>query len=54
MNEANGCGIRVLAIDEEAEMLTRIADILEGAGHACQCARDAEGRSKRPPARSPI
>lgn len=42
MNEASGCGMIVLAIDEEAEMLTRIANILEGAGHACQCARDAD------------
>ena len=42
MNEVCGCGMTVLAIDEEAEMLTRIATILEGAGHACQCASDVE------------
>jgi DNA-binding response OmpR family regulator len=42
MNEACVCGMTVLAIDEEAEVLTRIAGILEGAGHACQCVSNVD------------
>ncbi len=31
----------ILVIDDEAASLGQIAGILEGAGHACQCAQDA-------------
>jgi len=31
----------VLVIDDETASLNQIASILEGAGHACQCAQDA-------------
>ena len=36
----------VLAIDEESEILSRIADILGEAGYTCQCARDADSAQK--------
>ncbi len=42
MNEATGVGMSVLAIDEELEILSRIATILAEAGHACQCAPDVD------------
>jgi CheY-like chemotaxis protein len=38
----NGPHIPILAIDDEVEVLRQIADILNEAGYACQCATDAQ------------
>jgi CheY-like chemotaxis protein len=42
MKEVNESPITILAIDDEPEVLARIASILEGAGYLCHCACDAE------------
>jgi DNA-binding response OmpR family regulator len=40
MVDVKSCGSTILAIDDEVEILARIAAILEAAGHACLCAAD--------------
>ena len=42
MKEANNSSITILAIDDDSAVLTRLAEVLEGAGYCCQCAVDAE------------
>jgi CheY-like chemotaxis protein len=42
MTEADHSPLTILAIDDEADVLARIANVLEGAGYCCHCAADAE------------
>jgi CheY-like chemotaxis protein len=41
MKEVNNAPITILAIDDETEVLARIASVLEAAGYQCRCAADA-------------
>jgi DNA-binding response OmpR family regulator len=43
MKSINHSPVTILAIDDEADVLAQIADVMEQAGHCCLCAQDAEG-----------
>jgi DNA-binding response OmpR family regulator len=43
MKEVNHSSVTILAIDDEADVLALIAEVLEQAGHCCLCAQNAEG-----------
>jgi CheY-like chemotaxis protein len=38
--------LTILAIDDEAEALSHLSDVLAGAGYTCHCARDASGAAE--------
>ena len=46
MNAPQGTPLTILAIDDEPEVLDRIASIAVEAGYCCRCARDAQSATQ--------